>query len=551
MTIVPKFDRWRGVFCGDADSVEFAGPDGEIRRRPVFDETPCEFRYDRHGYETIEPTGPVVRSARLTPDIPGTWTCRWLQKDRVVGQECFDCANSRHPGYVIVSPHDSRYFCFTDGSAYVPIGLNLCWPSTYALTSGKEFGLSGGVATFGGRDYVRWFDRLAESGGNFARLWLGMNYFQAETGIAGNLDLRKFAAIDKVVELARRRGIRLKLCLEHFRTFAPGSAQSRSLSHPDDGRQPASMDEWFQSPDWQSLWMRKVHALLARYGDDPAVMAWELWNEIDCCAVSSFDVPCEWTRQNLLVIKSASPRNLVTNSLGSFDRDSMEQHQDAFHMPEMDFQQVHRYLDQGAPMAVCNEDPVALSIESVQRARRADRPILLAETGAVNDCHSGPFGFYRYDDDGLIFHDTTYPAFFAGAAGSGHIWHWDIYVDQKNLWEGFRALSDALCDVKPDREAFTPIDLSTSDCWKLVLSGNSTVLIWLRNRMDRWDHVYRDGDPVEPISTAINLAELGLVMNEVSVFRPWPNDGLGEPSFSGHVLRLPEFRHGLLVKLKR
>ncbi len=125
-------------------------------------------------------------------------------------------------------------------------------------------------------------------------------------------------------------------------------------------------------------------------------------------------------------------------------------------MDEMDFQQVHRYLDQGAPWEICNLDPVAFSIDAIQRARRPDRPVLLAETGAVNDRHTGPFRYFRMDRRGMIFHDTTFPAFFAGAAGTGHNWWWDSYVDQKNLWGQFRPFANLFQGVALDQENFRP-----------------------------------------------------------------------------------------------
>ena len=281
-------------------------------------------------------------------------------------------------------------------------------------------------------------------------------------------------------------------------------------------------------------------------------MAWELWNEIDCCATSSFAVQEQWTRRVLAEIKAASPRNLVTNSLGSFDHEGKQALQESFKADEFDFQQVHRYLDQGAPWDICRTDAVAFSVQAVQAARRPDRPVLLAETGAVNDCHSGPFRYYRADHDGLIFHDTTYPAFFAGAAGSGHIWHWDNYVDEKNLWHGFRALAEVLRGVAVDREAFVPRDLSTSEYWCLVLRGRTCTLGWLRNRADRWDLVLRD-DRMPPMveGAEVDLAELDLAAVSAEMFWPW-HDGAGSDSPVEAVgrVRLPAFRHGLVFRLR-
>lgn len=533
------------------DAVMFIGPQGQTCRRPVFLHQPVAFTYDDHGYEAIAAEGAPIPAARFTPDVPGEWRYTWLDGTRAVEEGAFTCEASDHPGFVEISRHDPRYFAFTSGAPYVALGLNLCWPATFALSTGREFQTGSGRATLGAREFERWFRTLAENGGNFARLWLGMHYLQAEGEVAGDLDPLRLGALDRVVELARQYGIRLKLCLEYFRTFEPGSPQSRTLRHPADGRSPANMDEWFQSADWQGLWQRKVQALLARYGDDPVVMAWELWNEINCCATSTFAVQEEWTRLVLPGIKAAAPRNLVVNSLGSFDREDMQSQYDGFKMAEMDFQQVHRYLDQGAPWELCHTDAVAFSIDAVQRARRPDRPVLLAETGAVNDCHSGPFRYYRADHDGLIFHDTTYPAFFAGSAGSGHIWHWDNYVDDKNLWAGFRALGALLDGVAVDREAFAPQDLSTDDYWCLVLRGTTCTLGWLRNRADRWDHVLRDGATPPQISEAtLSLASLGLAEAAVEVFCPWIGDGNDAATVRDSLVCFPPFRHGLVFRLR-
>jgi hypothetical protein len=154
---------------------------------------------------------------------------------------------------------------------------------------------------------------------------------------------------------------------------------------------------------------------------------------------------------------------------------------------------------------------VAFSIDAVNVARRPDRPILLAETGAVNDCHSGPFRFYGADHRGIIFHDTTFPAFFAGAAGTGQIWHWDCYVDQKNLWPAFKPFADMLAGVQLDQEGFKTGDLSNERAWCLCLRGKKHVLGWVRNNVEGWSLVLRDGaEPPVLKGLGFDLSPLGV-----------------------------------------
>jgi hypothetical protein len=293
---------------------------------------------------------------------------------------------------------------------------------------------------------------------------------------------------------------------------------------------------------------------MARYGDDPVVMAWELWNEINACRTSDFAIQREWTRAMLKEVKRRSPRNLAVNSLGSFDHETVLAVYEDFHMDEMDFQQVHRYLDQGAGLEICCTDPVALSIDAVRRARRPDRPILLAETGAVNDNHTGPFRHYRVDHPGMLLHDVTYPAFFAGAAGSGHSWFWEHYVEPKQLWWHLSPMAALIDGVALDREDFEPEDLSTPNAWVLALVGKRHVLLWVRNKAHRWDHVLRDGKQPPPIiDMPVDLALHGIREGRVRFVRTWREDAVRghDEELDNGILVLPAFRYGLAARIAR
>jgi len=550
---IPRYGRWSKEFDRrkGIDRVEFTRPDGSVETRPTYSHQPAELRYDHHGYEAVVPKGELVLAVRFTPVQVGIYRYRAMSGQDVVEEGQFDCELSDHPGYVVVSSCDSRYFACSDGSWFCPIGLNIVGPPRYPLPRGMaHFDTSEEYATLGCFEYRRWFRKLARAGGNYARIWLSNPYFEVETEAAGDLDLVAFARIDAVIELARQYGIRLKLCFEHFRTLEPGSPFFKVLRHPEDGRSPSSMAEWFQEQTWRELWLRKVRAYIARYGGDPTVMAWELWNEINCCQTGNWEIQRDWTRDILREIKRMAPRQLVVNSIGSFDRQEYQRWYDDFCMDEMDFQQAHRYLDQGASWDICTLDPVAFSVDAIQRTRRPDRPIMLAETGAVNDRHTGPFRFYRMDNRGIIFHDTTFPAFFAGAAGTGQIWHWDQYVDQKDLWGSYRPFADLVAGIQGDDEGFLPVDLSTDRAWFLGLRGNDHLLAWVRNKVDSWHAVLRDEIEPEILRDQVfDLTGLGISAGKVQLYWPW-QEADGEAKIVAGRLRLPPFRYGLMVKVR-
>lgn len=530
------------------DKVVYKIPNGYVEEGLVFKDMPAKLTYDYHGYESVEQIGDIRLSSRYTPTEIGIY--KWLAYcgDNLVEEGEFECINSDNPGYVKVSEKDPRYFAYSNGDSYVPIGLNLVGADYHALAAGGDhFERSKQSATPGCITYERWMKELSNNGGNYARLWLSSKYFEARTESPGTHDLSAFVHLDRVVEIARKYGIKLKMCLEHFRTFTKEESYFyRTMKDPDTGEQMRDIEKWYNDPRWNEIWLQDINPYIARYWDDPVVFAWELWNENDC-GDGKFESVLSWTKRMLAEIKKCSPKNLVTNSLGSFDETWKQQVQDAFrYLEEMDFQQVHRYLDQGAPWEIAREDGVLFSIDAVNKCRREDKPIILTETGAVNDRHTGPFRFYQCDHKGLIFHDVTYPAFFAGAAGSGHIWHWGEYVEAKNLWKYYKPLSDMLSGVQVDEENFIPKDYSKEGCWILALEGKRHTLLFVKNKSDRWDYVLRDG--AEPaIIGNIVLPVSGTSQADVY----WLCDDNGKVCIGQNKLNIYNFYHGCVIRIKK
>ncbi len=558
MADVKLFGRWMRTFpyLQQVDRVDVFAPDGTQERRPTFLHQPAELTYDDHGYELLATTGKPLYAVRYTPKRTGRFRYRAYAGEKIMEEGGFQCLPSTNPGYVLIDASSTQYCIYTRGTPYVPIGLCMAGPVLYPLPArgeGEHFETGEAWGTLGAAEYERWFRLLAENGGNFARVWLSHPYFNAEAEVAGEVDPAAFVRLDAVVEHARTYGIRLKLCFDHFRTFEPGSYFSRVLRHPDDGRKPESVNAWLRSTTWRELWLKKVKAYTHRYAGDPVVMAWELWNEMDCID-GEWDLILDWTTAMLKEVKLLAPQHLVTNSLGSFDHEADIETYEALKIVEMEIQQVHRYLDQGAPWEICREDPVALSIDAVRRVRRQGRPTLLAETGAVNDRHTGPFRYYRTDNRGILFNDTTFPAFFAGAAGPGQIWHWDEYVDQKDLWRFYKPFAALVDGVRFGLENFTPFDLSNDQTWFLCLRGAGHVLGWLRNKADSWHAVLRDGQtPPLLEGQAFDLSDLKLREGEVELFWPWADEpaepASGEAVLADGQLRLPPFRYGMFVRI--
>ena len=208
----------------------------------------------------------------------------------------------------------------------------------------------------------------------------------------------------------------------------------------------------------------------------------------------------EWNREMLPAVKALFPDQLVVNSLGSLDNKYSLANYLSFPWECADFKQMHRYLDQGAIFEDTKNDPVEVIQSGLKRIDKQDMPLLVAETGAVNNNHSGEFKYYSCDDRGIIFIDCVYTPVFLCSAGCGNIWHWDErYVESKNLYKYYKPLADLISDIDFANENFRSTDLSDNEAYLFILQGKTVNLGFVRNKSDSWKNVLRDLNEPTPI----------------------------------------------------
>jgi hypothetical protein len=428
----------------------------------------------------------------------------------------------------------------------VAIGLNLAVSPT-----GVKLGISrpGELP-----DYQRWFRKLSENGGNYARVWLSSGTFDVEHARSGEYEAERAQRIDRLLELARRHGIRLKLCLEHFRHIGDGLQPyfAKKLHHVSQGGPAEKTADFFDSPRCREQFKRKLAWYQTRYGSDPIVFGWELWNEINCIAGGDW---VAWSEVMLGELHRLFPENLAMQSIGSFDsaayRDRL--YRPLCTLPGNDVLQVHRYLDLGARLEVCRGPVDVLAADAVREllAFKVRKPILLAESGAVEPRHSGPFKLYQKDRAGIILHDVLFAPFFAGAAGPGHIWHWDVYVDRMNLWHHFARFARAIEGIDPAAERFQPGVVPHERLRILALRGQSMLLVWCRDAQNTWQSELAQGQAPQPARGAtVDLAPAlgGASPRSASAYDPW-EDRRTDLRLNGTRATLPDFSRSLVVKV--
>lgn len=450
--------------------------------------------------------------------------------------------------YVAIARDQPGYFELSDATPYIPIGLNMIAPGR-STREGEEQGLA---------EMEGWMKALSENGGNYVRIWLSNAFWDIEHQQAGVYDESKAQRIDRFLSMARKYGLRVKMTVEHFRALTPEeSSQSwalKSVYHTSKGGPLDSVSQYITTQEGHSLLLKKLDFYQQRYGDDPIIFGWELWNEMNAMQLPKDRAFFAWNEKMLVELKKRFPKNLAMQSLGSFDNLRVrETYREMMDMPGNEVAQVHRYLDLGAPMEICHGPVDILTADAVREllGYRNKKPVILAETGAVEPRHTGPSQYYRLDTAGVILHDALFAPFFSGAAGAGMIWHWDQYVAENNLWHHFNRFAQVVDRLNPVKEQLAPFYYENDDLRIYLLKGKETFLMWCRDKQSPWESELKNGIEARTLKRSV-LPEQALNIpalksQALQTFDPWKNEWRFLEPVNGQIV-LPDFRRSIIVK---
>ena len=541
---VKVFERAEYKLQNCAKEVFIISESGEKIALEPFLYQPVEFVYNDEGIEEMRHCGDAFYMVRFTLKAEGS------HKLVVDGEtkEIIEVDGFANNGYVTVSQKDKRYFEYSNGERYFPIGVNVCNPRAIPVSDNSEFGVKDDLCYMGLSQYERWFKKLSENGVNMARIWLGYLYFTPSTFDVEVFDYAQFSKIDALIELAKKYGIKLKLTFEQFRYTDYGGKGSqptlaRIFNNPIKLKDEIcpSIDQWTKEEKWKTAWLKKVKEFAKRYAGDTEIFAFELWNEMNCLPNTD-----EWNRDMLPRVKEMFPDNMVINSLGSMDCDDAVNAYNSFPWELSAFKQVHRYLDQGAKLIDTARNPIEMVVEAKKYLKKDDMPLILAETGAVNNCHSGECKYYSVDDRGMILVDTVYTPVFCEMASVGHIWHWDHrYVESKNLYKYFAPISELLKDVDFTGEEFRALDLSDEKMYLLILKGKTQSLGFVRNKADCWQNVLRDMKEPQVVS----VCKTDFACKECTQYKIWQEDTT-EIVIKDNKLQIENLLYGTIFKMR-
>lgn len=355
---------------------------------------------------------------RYTPRAPGRYRVARVTLNgkpaRVSGlapaQWTVDRARGRPGGFVRRDAADPFRLAFDgDAATYYPVGHNVAWRS-------------GG----GQPDIPTQFTKMKAAGENWSRVW--MNHWDNKnldwpTGrkvAPGTLDLEVAKSWDRIVEAAEANGIRFQMTFQHH-------GQYSTAVNPNWGENPwnaanggflAKPEDFFTDARATAYTKAKYRYIIARWGYSPAVLAWELFNEVqftDAARQKRHADIAAWHKAMAAFLRQQDPqRHLVTSS------SDLDLPGDIF--ADMDYLQPHAY------------PPDVVAATQTARPSLYGKPIFFGEIGGSGDLMR---------DDGTILHAVLWSSLVSEASGAAQYWAWDA-VERNNLYGQFRPLAGFL-----------------------------------------------------------------------------------------------------------
>ena len=346
---------------------------------------------------------------RFTPQETGRYTlqtyvrnsvgeARLPEQSMVVAPENSErAAPGRRGGNVRVSKRDPRQLELQDGSPFYCFGQNVCWT----------------------KNWTPYLEKIQTYGGNTCRIWLCPWGLSLERKAEpGSFDPKEAARLDALLEQAEATGVRIVFCF----TFhgATRDMWNDSPYNQMNGGPCARGQEFFS--DWRAKrqFKRLLSYAAARWGASPALLSWELINEMDLANYDNPEDVAGWVREMAGHLKAVDVHgHLVTTSVSN----------PAF-LPEL--WQDHR-LD-----LVClhgyGTDVSKLLYEHLAPYQVLHKPLLLAEFGGGTEP-----GDDIPDKDGARLQAGLWLTACSPSCGMALPWWWDTYIEARNLYPLFSA----------------------------------------------------------------------------------------------------------------
>ena len=431
---IPLMAQFKNPFDPREIEVEarFSGPDQRHITMPAF----LYREYSRaleKGKEQVFPVGYPDWKVRFAAGTPGNWRCRITARDATGRSESheiwFEVTPAARRGYIHLHKGD-RYFSYDDGNPLLLIGENVAWASSR-----------------GTYNFDTWLPPAGMAGLNCARIWLQWNKIltiESKRSGSGRYDLANAWRMDYVLDLARRSGVHVFFCLdspepyqkEHYwlgqLTRRPWLSCPHNVANGGPLKEP---QEFYTSKEARRLIRQRLRYIIARWGWDPNICCWELWNEQNCFPGWEKLVPeiVAWHKEMIQELRGLDPydRAITTSFNNPFGHDKI------WNVTSLDFVQSHTY---GAKQMGRYFSELALNMMNRYR-----RPHIIGEFGPSGKVLQD---LPKADPSGEHLHNAIWSTVMSGSLGTALTWCWDFYIHKCDLYSVFTPLT-RFCDGVP------------------------------------------------------------------------------------------------------
>jgi len=383
---------------------------------------------------------------RFTPQVPGHWILKIRIRD---GQETafsnsisFEVKSSKAKGFIRRKPN-AQYFSYDDDSPFFPIGENMAWP------------IRKGIA-----DYDVWLSSAGKSGVNLARIWLQWNntlHIEHKGTGPGHYDLANAWRMDYVLDTARENGVHVFFTIDSPEPYQKKLGRPPKVENPwadcpyniENGGPLHDPIELFTSPEARRLIRQRLRYIVARWGWDPNIFCWELWNELN--TFQGFDMIIPQVKQWHVEMIDFLRLTDINQHLISTSFANTEGPAEIWELEGIDFTQYHVY--RGFDMAGL------LPFISRYMTSKYKKPHIIGEFGPAIHLLERLF---EIDPSGIHIRNAIWSSALSGGSGTALAWCWDNYIHKNNLYHLYTSLSKFLQDIPWNSANFKPIQTGLS-----------------------------------------------------------------------------------------
>lgn len=443
-------------------------PDGSELRHPAFFVVDHQIVFD-HGREVARPTGRTHWEIRWTPTQSGEY--RWAiiasskhQETQINGLSV--SAPQSRAGFVRVSRQDPKFFEFSDGSFFYPLGHVIRSPSDTRWRDNEPENPAIHQAYLDERTFAfdKWFEKMAANRENFCAIWmapwwLGLEWSPSLPGYEGlgRYNQIHAAQLDRILESAERHGIYVLLFVTNHGQLSSvtDSEWEASPYRESNGGLVKYPSEFFLDQECQRLQRNRLRYVLARWGYSPALFGISLSTETDWfepydgrrCdhaeevvgGISQPNYPVKkepkvvnnWLQQMLQFMRQTDIHHHIMTTQFS----KVENGHDCWKLPEFDFALNNCYEGVFEQMWSHVDSPGGTVEALLGWSRLHDvknKPKLLAEWGGSHMQNS-------HSRLAAELHVGTWALALTDCAGSTGYWWWNE-IDHANLYSHYLAL---------------------------------------------------------------------------------------------------------------